>query len=64
MVTKRPEPPEQEISWRTEELGPETRRRLFEKLVPSARPGVARARPAGKPNDPNASRPKAPKSGD
>jgi hypothetical protein len=53
---KRPDPPEPEISWRTEELGPETRRRLFEKLVPSARPASGRDRSGkdgdGKPSDP------------
>ena len=31
-----------EISWRTEELGPETRRRLFEQVLPSHRPAAAR----------------------
>ncbi|HWI82315.1 hypothetical protein [Ramlibacter sp.] len=46
MPSKRPEPPpDLEISWRTEELGPETRRRLFEKLVPSGRPGAQRDGP-------------------
>ena len=36
MPFKRPDPP-LEISWRTRELGPEARRRLFEQLVPSGR---------------------------
>jgi hypothetical protein len=34
--------PDFEISWRTEELGPETRRRLFEQVLPSRRAAAAR----------------------
>ncbi len=46
MSNKPPNAPEDEISWRTVELGPEMRRRLFEKVLPSASPGVRREGPA------------------
>lgn len=62
MPNNRSNTPDLEISWRTEELGPEMRRRLFEKLVPCARPGVKREGPAPSDNDPKHSeRPRGPK---
>jgi hypothetical protein len=62
MPNKRSNTPDLEISWRTEELGPEMRRKLFEKLVPSASPGVKRDGPAPSGKDPKHSeRPTGPK---
>lgn len=62
MPNKRPNPPENEISWRTEELGPEMRRKLFEKLVPSASPGSRRDGPApANKDEQHSERAKAPK---
>jgi hypothetical protein len=64
MPNKRPSAPEEEISWRTEELGPEMRRRLFEKVLPSASPGIRREGPAPTVKDgKHSDRPKAPKQG-
>ena len=45
----------QDLSWRTRELGPDLRRQLFEKLVPSA---------GGKPGDRPGAMGKEPKQGD
>jgi hypothetical protein len=64
MPNKRPNLPEQEISWRTEELGLEMRRKLFEKLVPSAGPGSRCEVPAAADKDAKQSeRPKGTKPG-
>jgi hypothetical protein len=53
---------DQEISWRTEELGPEMRRRLFEKLIPSGDPARRRDGPAAPGKDPQHSeRPNGPR---
>ena len=54
MTTNRSEQPslDFEISWRTEELGPETRRRLFEKVLPSPRPAAARQAAPPEPREP------------
>ena len=64
MPNKRHTPPDLEISWRTRELGPEMRRRLFEKVIPSTRAAAARDGPATVPpgKDPkHIERPKGPK---
>ncbi len=64
MPNKRPNLPDQEISWRTEELGPEMRRKLFEKMMPSASPSTRREGPAPAGKDAKQSeRPKGTKPG-
>ena len=51
-----------EISWRTEELGPEMRRKLFEKVMPSAKPSAGRDGPMPPGKEPKSSeRPKGPR---
>lgn len=62
MPNKRISAPDDDISWRTKELGPEMRRRLFEKVLPSASPGARREGPAPPTKDSKHSeRPKGPK---
>ena len=62
MPNKRPSLPENEISWRTEELGPEMRRKLFEKMMPSASSSSRREGPAPSGKDTkHIERPKGPK---
>ena len=64
MPNKRPNLPEDEISWRTEELGPEMRRKLFEKMMPSASASTRREGPVPPGKDAKPSeRPKGPKPG-
>ena len=64
MPNKRPKLPDQEISWRTEELGPEMRRKLFEKMMPSASASFRREGPAPAAKDAKHSeRPKGTKPG-
>lgn len=68
MPNKRISAPDDDISWRTRELGPEMRRKLFEKVLPSgkvlpsASPGASREGPAPSVKDSKPSeRPKGPK---
>jgi hypothetical protein len=56
--------PELDISWRTRELGPKLRRKLFNKVMPTARQEDRPAPTSPRKDDPQHSeRPKAPKQG-
>jgi len=55
--------PELDISWRTRELGPKLRRKLFNKVMPMARREDGPAPPSPRKNPQHSERPKGDKPG-